>query len=98
MGETMVQIRVNGKDHNREFQNMSQALAFAANNGECINAETLEFAYKKLVAKGGAGVKGGAAGKSGSGASGGSNQHDSFDASGKSDSGAGGSDAGDSQA
>lgn len=88
----MVQIRVNGKNHNREFQNMNQALAFAANNGVCINAETLEFAYKKPVAKGGA------AGKSGSGASGDSNQYDSFGASGKSGSGAGGSDAGDSQA
>jgi hypothetical protein len=56
----MVEIRINGKAAGREFRNMGQALAFAANNGECVNAETLAFAY----------VKAGANAKSGSGSGG----------------------------
>jgi hypothetical protein len=43
----MVEININGKPNGRRFQNMRQALAFAANNGECINAETLELSYVK---------------------------------------------------
>lgn len=41
----MVIVTINGKKKDREFQNMSQALAFAYQNGECNAAEKLEIAY-----------------------------------------------------
>jgi hypothetical protein len=41
----MVAVTINGKKSIREFQNMAQALGFAARNGECINAEKVELAY-----------------------------------------------------
>jgi hypothetical protein len=43
----MVEININGKPNSRKFQNMRPALAFAVNNGECINAETLALSYVK---------------------------------------------------
>jgi hypothetical protein len=69
----MVEIRINGKAAGREFRNMGQALAFAANNGECVNAETLAFAYVKAGAganakSGGVADAGGIGNKGGGGA------------------------------
>jgi hypothetical protein len=59
----MVIITVDGKKKDREFQNMAQALAFAAQNGECVNAEKLELAYAAKAAEKGKGkVPGGDAG------------------------------------
>jgi hypothetical protein len=46
----MVTISINGTKSPREFQNMAQALAFAANNGDCRNAEKLEIAYASKAA------------------------------------------------
>ena len=39
----MVTVIINGKKKEREFQNMSQALAFVYQNGECHGAEKLEL-------------------------------------------------------
>ena len=46
----MVTITMNGKKSPREFQNMAMALTFAANNGDCRNAEKLEIAYATKAA------------------------------------------------
>jgi hypothetical protein len=40
----MIIIKINGKSIDRKFQNMSQALAFVYQNGECHKAEKLEIA------------------------------------------------------
>jgi hypothetical protein len=42
----MINITVNGKQLEREFQNMAQALAFAYQNGECYGAEIVELALE----------------------------------------------------
>jgi hypothetical protein len=87
----MVEVRINGKRTDREFQNMGQALAFAANNGECVNAEKLELAYAGRNSKGGGSGSGGYEGReAGNGArpGGGAGKNG----------GTGGSNAGDSEA
>jgi hypothetical protein len=39
----MINITINGKKLEREFQNMAQALAFAYQNGECYGAKKVEL-------------------------------------------------------
>jgi hypothetical protein len=46
----VVEVKINGKPVNREFQNMGQALVFAAASGECVNAGNLVFASAQSAA------------------------------------------------
>jgi hypothetical protein len=55
----MVIISINGKKLDREFQNMSQALAFAYQRGECHGAKVVELAQEGAGKKGGPGAVGG---------------------------------------
>ena len=39
----MVTLKINGKERDRTFNNMAQAMVFAHQSGECFAAEKVEF-------------------------------------------------------